>query len=479
MTPKKTIAGLSATAILMGGIDASALDEKPLERIEMVASERVEAKQIGNKVETTLPWKDQAGLKVVYDLGEPTIAEKMKDKRKEEVITETLNTKQPELQRKKDQLLTYKNEVEHTGTSSIKIDGLIISATSTEQRTLIAEQEIWKLDQELAVQDGFKVDILLNERPTTNVFCYDIQGAENYDFFYQPPLTPEEIAEGATRPPEIEGSYAVYHKTLKNHFLGQVNYETGKVMHIPRPQVWELDNEESTKEWADLSYTDKDELCVTVRQEFLDKANYPVRVDPTFGYTTIGGSSQAILDKTNSRTWRLGRVFTASEDGTVTKMSAALKMTSGTQTGTVSLFINKADNYTENANQTQIITAESDLLLTTTATIFDINMSGSIINTIPYILNISGDWEDLSSSIGNVMFDAGSGTHFFRDIINGSGAYTTSKDSPWTPSVYSPSGTSIFSIYTTYTAETPATTTYSCSGGICGGMNIKGGAIIR
>jgi hypothetical protein len=132
--------------------------------------------------------------------------------------------------------------------------------------------------------NGFKVDVLLNEKPDTNRFCYTIEDAEAYDFFYQPPLTEQEIKEGSERPPEIEGSYAVYHKTLKNN-----DYKTGKVMHIPRPQVWSL-SDESTKVWADLSY-DAGELCVTVPQKFIDTATYPVRVDPTFGYTSVGGTT--------------------------------------------------------------------------------------------------------------------------------------------------------------------------------------------
>lgn len=236
---KKTGAGIVAgTSLVFGGVDAAVLKEQPLERVETIADERVEARQIDDRVETTFPWKDQQGLKVVADLGKPSIGERLADKRKKEVITEVVNFG----------------------------------------------------------EGGFKVDILLNEKPDTNRFCYTIEGAENYDFFYQPELTPEEIERGEYRPPEIIGSYAVYHKELKNHRVGGENYATGKVMHIPRPQVWEL-NDESTKEWAGLSYDDG-ELCVTVRQGFLDEAEYPVRVDPTFGYTSVGGSAFSYIGDT-------------------------------------------------------------------------------------------------------------------------------------------------------------------------------------
>lgn len=227
----KVSAGILGIASIMGGVDASTLNEQPIEVVETVAGYEVKAEQVGDVVEATLPWKDQPGITVAYDMGEPSLTERFTDKRTEQVVMEKVDFG----------------------------DG------------------------------GFKIDVLLSEKPSTNKFCYQIEGAENYDFFYQPPLTREEIAEGASRPPEIEGSYAVYHKTLKNHVIGQENYATGKVMHIPRPQVWEVGKEDQ-KVWADLSY-DAGQLCVTAPQGFLDSATYPVRIDPTFGYTGVGGSS--------------------------------------------------------------------------------------------------------------------------------------------------------------------------------------------
>lgn len=232
MDVKKTTAGAAiGTAMIMGGVDASVLNETPLERVEIVAGEEVVAVQIENTVETTFPWKDQPGFVVSYDLGEPDVLDRIVDKRNKEIITEVVSD----------------------------FDG------------------------------GFKVDVLLNERPNTNVFCYAIEGHENYDFFYQPPLTEQEKADGFIRPPEIEGSYAVYHKTLANN-----EYKTGKVMHIPRPQVWEMNNE-AQKVWADMTF-DNGQLCVTVPQDFLDTATYPVRVDPTFGYTSLGLSADPTQD---------------------------------------------------------------------------------------------------------------------------------------------------------------------------------------
>lgn len=163
-------------------------------------------------------------------------------------------------------------------------------------------------------EEGFKVDILLNEKPNTNVFTLELEGWEDLDFFYQPELTPEEIEEGAERPENVVGSYAVYHKTKANHEIGKTNYQTGKLYHIYRPKV--LDSEGNWV-WGQLGY-ENGVLSVTVPQEFLDGAVYPVRVDPTFGYTTVGasaGSSNEIVCVSNASH------STAPENGTITALN--------------------------------------------------------------------------------------------------------------------------------------------------------------
>jgi hypothetical protein len=375
MTPKKTLVGFGATVMLMAGVDASVLDEKPLERIEQVAGYEIKAKQIENRVETTFPWKDQQGLKVVYDMGEPTLEERIKDKRKKEVITETVTD----------------------------FDG------------------------------GFKVDILLDEKPDTNVFCYNIQGAENYDFFYQPPLTAEEIAEGASRPPEIEGSYAVYHKTLKDHQLGKENYATGKVMHIPRPQVWSM-SDVDTKVWADMTYTDNEELCVTVPQGFLDKAEYPVRVDPTFGYTTNGGSSSA-----QAANRVLAYRATSTENGTVTSITARVGDTAGFGAANVKAVL------TENAGLTIVLngvggTASISASAANSNKTMTYSTSPSIVSGTVYLIGII-------FSVGNpsIAYDVGVSGDSRLDTTNN---YTTPAD--WGSATDS---SFRFTIYATYTAS--------------------------
>src|SRR3990167_6658 len=129
---------------------------------------------------------------------------------------------------------------------------------------------------EIGEDGGFEIEVVLNEKPATNVFDFAIDGADSLDFFYQPELTAEEIAEGAERPENVVGSYAVYHKTKANHRIGSTNYATGKAFHIYRPKAFDANGVET---WAELNY-DSGALSVTVPQKFLDNALYPVIIDP-------------------------------------------------------------------------------------------------------------------------------------------------------------------------------------------------------
>ena len=116
--------------------------------------------------------------------------------------------------------------------------------TSAEgSRQFLTDRVEWKGDTEelhayplLAgegMEDGeFEIEIYLPEVPAANVFEFQIEDAEDLDFFYQPDFTPEELAEGAFRPENVVGSYAVNHKTKAKHRVGDTNYATGKAFHI-------------------------------------------------------------------------------------------------------------------------------------------------------------------------------------------------------------------------------------------------------
>lgn len=146
---------------------------------------------------------------------------------------------------------------------------------------------------------GFEFEIVLRERPVSNVVEMAIE-TEGLKFYYQPELTQAEIDEGATRPENVVGSYAVYHATCGNMHKGQATaqkYQTGKAFHIYRPKVVDANGDWI---WGELSIdSEAGILSITVDQQWLDSAVYPVRVDPTFGYVDengdgiVGGSIQS------------------------------------------------------------------------------------------------------------------------------------------------------------------------------------------
>src|SRR3990167_10474814 len=215
------------------------------------------------------------------------------------------------------------------GVSYNKVDG-------KGKRALLSSRTEWKDSkgkEELhayPIDDStYEIEIVLNEKPLTNVFDFTIDGAENLDFFYQPELTQAEIDEGALRPENVIGSYAVYHKTKANHRVGSTNYATGKAFHIFRPKAVDNDGNEV---WAELSYAD-DVLSVIVPEKFLETAIYPVVVDPTLGYTSIGATGL------NLRTFGAYRdTATSTESGIITMMSMAMGCSVASSTAPISSY---------------------------------------------------------------------------------------------------------------------------------------------
>jgi len=166
---------------------------------------------------------------------------------------------------------------------------------------------------------GFEFEIILKKKPSSNKIVLDIE-AQGLKFYYQPPLAPKELAQGRVRPENVIGSYAVYHSTRTNFHTNAQDaekYKCGKAFHIYRPKVTDALGKEC---WAELHINEK--LTITIPQDWLDKAVYPVLVDPNFGYETKGGTSYAYWDFDGSK-------FTAPAGGTVTSISMYLMTSNG------------------------------------------------------------------------------------------------------------------------------------------------------
>lgn len=136
-------------------------------------------------------------------------------------------------------------------------------------------------------EGGFELEVILKERPKSNVFTFSLQ-TKGLRFFFQAPLTDEEIKEGCHRPDHIVGSYAVYHAEARGMNTGKL-YRAGKAFHIYRPHAEDANGDGI---WADL-HIDAEEGLMTIALDgkWLDAAVYPVVIDPNFGYITEGGTS--------------------------------------------------------------------------------------------------------------------------------------------------------------------------------------------
>lgn len=286
---------------------------------------------------------------------------------------------------------------------------------------------------EVGEDGGLEIDIVLDEKPETNVFEFTLQTKE-LDFFYQPALTPEEIADGAERPENVVGSYAVYHKSKANNRVGGKAYRTGKAFHIYRPKVTDAKGNET---WAELAIDEQaGVLSVTVPQNFLDEAVYPVIVDPTFGYTSVGASG----DYRDTNQYYATK-FTAPEDGLVDSVSVY-------------------NGYTDNRNMKGLVIDSSLDIVPNgignpVATGTTASWETSPYSNKPSITGSSDYWLTgiVSSGFFQYRYDSGSPNQSFF-LSSGGGNYSNPTN---------PSGGTVFysndkfSIYATYTAGGGAT----------------------
>lgn len=154
---------------------------------------------------------------------------------------------------------------------------------------------------------------ILNEKPLSNKWSLKIADEGQFKYCYQTPLAElsaripgsriEYFAEGNEakirlvyptgspiicdeRPLNINGSIAIFHKTKRDHIIGQKDYLCGKVLHIPRPKAVDKDGKWA---WCDIQVKDS-VYTRTAPWPFLNTAVYPVTINDEFGYSSTGGS---------------------------------------------------------------------------------------------------------------------------------------------------------------------------------------------
>jgi hypothetical protein len=130
---------------------------------------------------------------------------------------------------------------------------------------------------------GCEFEAIFNENPGYNEILFTLK-SKNIKAWYQGEPDADSI-----RPDHVIGSYAIYHSSKKHN-----EYGCGKLFHIYRPKVIDSTGAEA---WCELLIDIEDEFMkITIPQDFLDNAVYPVKLDPTTGYTTAGATLHSSVD---------------------------------------------------------------------------------------------------------------------------------------------------------------------------------------
>jgi hypothetical protein len=227
----------------------------------------------------------------------------------------------------------------------------------------IIERDSQGIERTYTVNDegGVEFDTILYEKPETNSIDYPIE-TKGLTFYYQPPLNQENQKEGITctettcydkdgkvtsfRPESVVGSYAVYHESKQGDFSksGGQNYKTGKAFHVYRPKVTDASGKET---WGTLNIDDQNRtLTVTVDQDWLNTATYPVTIDPIFGYD--GGPSSM----TDFYELIAGSIFDMPENGTVSSVSFAKTGPGGNTAYKAGIYLHSDLSFIAGSNET-------------------------------------------------------------------------------------------------------------------------------
>lgn len=313
----------------------------------------------------------------------------------------------------------------------------------------------------------FKFGLLLYDIPPDDLVAeidgeehyqweFKLEGWEDYDFFYQPPLTEEyrvgedyyghvitsvsatevycEDKRVVYRPDSIVGSYAIYHKTKKDN-----QYQTGKFGHDHRPRFLSADGD---IQWGKLSYDLINGVRkVAVLKSWVDNVKptgeKPIKANDTLGYTTQNTEATAYA---NSLTADL---HPAAGSGILTKLSIITKR--GASDGSIALAIYNDDGETPGSwfgGASRLDYATEVTTIPATTQVVDSNVVGgaSISSGTNYILayNFSVDSKRYYDSANSTVQENWKSSTYVAPLANPFPSGTNSASARW-------------SIYATYT----------------------------
>jgi hypothetical protein len=335
-----------------------------------------------------------------------TLLRVAKDYAPDRIEVEIGDSKQPDF-KPQFKIMRWDNEVNFS-MRAVEDPTATVDVADGVVKYITKDYEVYQYEKpEVSEDGGFEFEWVLPSKPKSNVLTATIQTKE-LDFFYQPALTEEEIEQGSQRPDNVVGSYAVYHKSKRDNIVGGKEYKTGKAFHIYRPEAVDATG---ARTWCELNVdVDAGVLTVTVPQKFLNKAVYPVVVDPTFGYTSAG-SSWFVYNGYYEDQGALG-LFALSEAGDVSKLSAYTKRSSTTG-------YSKGFVYTDSGGTpTTYKTASSGVSITSSTGAWKDHTLTTSLTAASYWLGLAGRYSYPSSNTVSVAYDSGgTGGGYYTDGI--------------------------------------------------------------
>lgn len=350
------------------------------------------------------------------------------------------------------------------------------------------EYNLYNIASSSAIPEGaFEYEVILKEKPITNVVEFNIQ-TNGLSFYLQRPYTEEyrsgyseefkrDIVVSATqvkdlkgdvlreRPENVIGSYAVYSSEEKVNYVGGKEYKVGKVGHIYRPKIFDSTGKSV---WGDLKIdVQKGILSVTIPQEFIDTAAYPIRhaAGLTFGYTSTGNSDFGnVAGESSDYSASQGMAATLNDNALLDSLHAALRLNAaGTENIDVYMALYDKDSAGSESHGKVSGTGVERLnvAFNTTIQFYTFTESQQALSPDTYVIGVMGNGEDIVATGQRLkmLYDSiGQSTSLYEEYTYGAGSYSTRKaEDPWTETAFV--GDYHLGLYATYSlAPTPTPT---------------------
>lgn len=298
------------------------------------------------------------------------------------------------------------------------------------------------------VQDGDFLRLLIrfSQAPTSNTYTFQLAGNwRDFIFAYQTPFeSPEAFewngepwlrqtyADGVVceRPRNVDGSYAVYHRTKRNN-----QYQTGKATHILVPKATDA---RGRQQWATLFIDSNTGTgTITLDSDYLRSATYPVVVNDTFGYYT---ASQGASTQNHNANWLLAVKDAPANSGSATEIRAWIR-TDTSKAWSAGLYNSDASSLIEDTDE-----YSSPGGAAAAVAVFTLDVAQSVTAATDYMAAI---WSESNASI---LYYDNLGTDVPSYYNTGTGSYVAgTMPASWTPT--GPFADHSFCIWVEYTAS--------------------------